>query len=193
MHLDFETVRFCNLMDNFPYGATTFSLITKRDISLRLIRYYIYFISNKKVVAPHGNFSVCFYKLFLGLNKELTRVGFEPTTSGLMAGALPTELSSPILAVCKNLFQDPVISVGCGHTFCRLCSTDEDSLVLLEVCPVDNKQLKNTSVFENRFVVGFVHTPFSCQLFWCGSLHMPCTQRVIILWLLLFFSETIHP
>ncbi|XP_033625479.1 E3 ubiquitin-protein ligase TRAF7-like [Asterias rubens] len=54
--------------------------------------------------------------------------------------------------VCKNLFQDPVISVGCGHTFCRLCSTDEDSLVLLEVCPVDNKQLKNTSVFENRAI-----------------------------------------
>ena len=30
------------VLDNFPYGATTFSLtFTKRDISLRLIRYYI--------------------------------------------------------------------------------------------------------------------------------------------------------
>ena len=30
------------MMDNFPYGATTFPLIfTKRDISLRFIKYYI--------------------------------------------------------------------------------------------------------------------------------------------------------
>ena len=44
------------IRDNLPYGTTTFSLIfTKRDISMRLIRYYI--ILNEKVVAPYWNFS----------------------------------------------------------------------------------------------------------------------------------------
>ena len=34
------------------------------------------------------------------VNKDrVTRVGLEPTTSGSMAGALPTELSSPMLGV----------------------------------------------------------------------------------------------
>ncbi|XP_038067895.1 E3 ubiquitin-protein ligase TRAF7-like isoform X2 [Patiria miniata] len=53
---------------------------------------------------------------------------------------------------CKHLLQDPVISVACGHTFCRLCLTDGKDSVILEACPVDEKPLKNTSVVANRAI-----------------------------------------
>ena len=51
-------------MDNFPYGATTFSLIfTKRDISFNQVNEILYYlISNEKVVTPYGNFSFRFAK-----------------------------------------------------------------------------------------------------------------------------------
>ncbi|XP_022110487.1 E3 ubiquitin-protein ligase TRAF7-like isoform X2 [Acanthaster planci] len=53
---------------------------------------------------------------------------------------------------CKRLLQDPVISVVCGHTFCRHCLTDGKDSVILDACPVDEKPLKNTSVVANRAI-----------------------------------------
>ena len=44
-------------LDNFPYGATTFSLIFKKGYINQVNQILYYFISNEKVVAPYGNFS----------------------------------------------------------------------------------------------------------------------------------------
>ena len=55
-------------------------------------------------------------KIHFGMNKEkFTRAGFESATSGLTcaAGALPTELTSPILAVC--LFCQYLCSAGASQ------------------------------------------------------------------------------
>ena len=45
-------------MDNFPYGATTVSIIfTKKGYLIEVHYIIFYFISNEKIVAPYGKLS----------------------------------------------------------------------------------------------------------------------------------------
>ena len=44
--------------------------------------------------------------------------------------------------LCNNLLNDPVISLSCGHTFCRLCVTTSTVSVIL--CPLDENKIMNT-------------------------------------------------
>ncbi|XP_011670541.1 E3 ubiquitin-protein ligase TRAF7 isoform X2 [Strongylocentrotus purpuratus] len=64
------------------------------------------------------------------------------------------EPSSHLLCpVCKNLLLEPMISVECGHTFCKAClqNTGEGVASLAE-CPVDSKPLKGTRSVPNRSI-----------------------------------------
>ncbi|XP_072169667.1 uncharacterized protein [Diadema setosum] len=55
--------------------------------------------------------------------------------------------------VCKNLLFEPVISVECGHTFCKLClQVNAEGLAYLPECPVDQKTLRGTRSVPNRSI-----------------------------------------
>ncbi|XP_063950908.1 E3 ubiquitin-protein ligase TRAF7-like isoform X1 [Lytechinus pictus] len=66
------------------------------------------------------------------------------------------EPSSHLLCpVCKNLFLEPMISVECGHTFCKACLQIKDNgegIASLGECPVDSKPLKGTRSVPNRSI-----------------------------------------
>ena len=69
---------------------------------------------------------------------------------------LPTRLISLpsahlLCTICHNVYQKPVISVQCGHTFCRECLLkrgDETS----SSCPIDNRSLLIKDLVLNRSV-----------------------------------------
>ncbi|XP_033754301.1 E3 ubiquitin-protein ligase TRAF7-like isoform X2 [Pecten maximus] len=63
---------------------------------------------------------------------------------------LLVEEPSPHLkcTVCKHLYLDPVISVKCGHTFCRKCA------FRITRCPIDSQPCDTTQLVVNRIVVG---------------------------------------
>lgn len=61
----------------------------------------------------------------------------------------PPALLCPI---CQRIFHEPVISVKCGHTFCRLCI---ESMVHSGVsCPIDSISCDSTQLVLNRAVIG---------------------------------------
>ncbi|XP_033110036.1 E3 ubiquitin-protein ligase TRAF7-like isoform X2 [Anneissia japonica] len=71
------------------------------------------------------------------------------------------EEPSPSLfcSICKLLLFDPVISVKCGHTFCRLCvestpspSEGNDSGSKLPCCPVDKTTFVAEDLVANRAI-----------------------------------------
>lgn len=76
-----------------------------------------------------------------------------------MNTALPTKFvsqpsTSLFCSLCQKLFQDPVISIGCGHTFCRNC-IDNRLLVMTHLtCPVDNVRIELNNIVPNRAVQG---------------------------------------
>ncbi|XP_053400935.1 E3 ubiquitin-protein ligase TRAF7-like isoform X3 [Mercenaria mercenaria] len=49
---------------------------------------------------------------------------------------------------CHKLYIDPVINIGCGHTFCKKCSQNISS------CPVDGNPCDPNQMVVNRLVVG---------------------------------------
>lgn len=51
-------------------------------------------------------------------------------------------------SLCKRLYRDPVISVKCGHTFCRICAFKAIH------CPIDEQHCDTTQLVVNRLVVG---------------------------------------
>ncbi|CAB3981639.1 E3 ubiquitin- ligase TRAF7-like [Paramuricea clavata] len=75
---------------------------------------------------------------------------------------LPTKFitpASPALhcPTCENLFTDPVISTRCGHTFCRMCITENISSrgnVSNSVCPVDNIPFHRADLVSNIALKG---------------------------------------
>jgi E3 ubiquitin-protein ligase TRAF7 len=75
---------------------------------------------------------------------------------------LPTKFitpASPALhcPMCENLFTDPVISTRCGHTFCRMCITENISSrgnVSNSVCPVDNIPFHRADLVSNIALKG---------------------------------------
>ncbi|XP_052815565.1 E3 ubiquitin-protein ligase TRAF7-like isoform X1 [Mya arenaria] len=50
--------------------------------------------------------------------------------------------------VCKGLYQEPVINIACGHTFCKQCSRTIDK------CPLDDSACEQQQMVVNRLVVG---------------------------------------
>ena len=75
---------------------------------------------------------------------------------------LPTKCISPapqalFCPLCQNLFDDPVISTRCGHTFCRMCITEKTSSrgnVSNSVCPVDNIPFHRSDLVSNIALKG---------------------------------------
>ena len=57
---------------------------------------------------------------------------------------------------CDGMFKDPVISIGCGHTFCKECISGTNDAVVGEgqVCPLDQTKLDASSFVANRAVQG---------------------------------------
>ncbi|XP_060566056.1 E3 ubiquitin-protein ligase TRAF7-like isoform X1 [Ruditapes philippinarum] len=49
---------------------------------------------------------------------------------------------------CQKLYIDPVINIGCGHTFCKNCSQQ------ISTCPVDGNACDANQMVVNRLVVG---------------------------------------
>ena len=61
--------------------------------------------------------------------------------------------------MCNNLLLEPVISVACGHTFCKAClETDGNGAAGVQECPVDKKQLQGTPTVPNKCVLNFITT-----------------------------------
>ena len=52
--------------------------------------------------------------------------------------------------VCKKIFREPVISVKCGHTFCRMCI--EDMIKNGLTCPIDEQECDSGQLVLNRAV-----------------------------------------
>ena len=56
--------------------------------------------------------------------------------------------------ICQKLFHDPVISIRCGHTFCRPCLENHVGTRAILDCPVDNKSIDVNSLVPNRALQG---------------------------------------
>lgn len=57
-----------------------------------------------------------------------------------------------VCPICQRIFQDPVISIKCGHTFCRLCI--ETMVVNGNPCPLDDIICDSGQLVINRAVIG---------------------------------------
>lgn len=76
-----------------------------------------------------------------------------------MDTVLPTKfVNQPSMSLfcplCQKLFQDPVISIGCGHTFCRNCIDNRLLAMTHLTCPVDNVKIDLNNIVPNRAVQG---------------------------------------
>ncbi|XP_066917138.1 E3 ubiquitin-protein ligase TRAF7-like [Clytia hemisphaerica] len=58
--------------------------------------------------------------------------------------------------ICRKLFQDPSISIACGHTFCRSCVDSRLRSRSHMTCPLDNAQIETNSLVPNKAVQGQV-------------------------------------
>ena len=59
----------------------------------------------------------------------------------------------PLLCpVCKNVFSEPIISVKCGHTFCRKCI--ENLIKKGQTCPLDQQVCDSGQLVLNRAIMG---------------------------------------
>ena len=54
--------------------------------------------------------------------------------------------------VCKRVFSEPVISIKCGHTFCRECI--ESMIRDGARCPIDEQECDSGQLVLNRAVMG---------------------------------------
>ena len=62
------------------------------------------------------------------------------------------EPSALVCPICQRIFRDPVISVKCGHTFCKLCI--ESTVHSGNPCPLDNTICDTNQLVINRAVMG---------------------------------------
>ena len=73
-----------------------------------------------------------------------------------MASKQPTKYVSeppPLLCpVCKCIFSEPIISVQCGHTFCRACI--EELVGNGMPCPLDQQNCDSGQLVLNRAIMG---------------------------------------
>lgn len=74
----------------------------------------------------------------------------------MSAGQCPTKYvsePSPLLCpVCKSVFNEPIISVRCGHTFCRSCI--EYLIKSGLTCPLDHQTCDSGQLVLNRAIKG---------------------------------------
>ncbi len=59
---------------------------------------------------------------------------------------------SLLCPVCKMVFQEPIISVKCGHTFCRECIEDMNKDG--RTCPLDDQKCDSGQLVLNRAIMG---------------------------------------
>ena len=57
--------------------------------------------------------------------------------------------------ICRKLFQNPSISISCGHTFCRSCVSGQLKRSQM-LCPIDSVQIELSSLVPNKAVQGQV-------------------------------------
>ncbi|KAK2144505.1 hypothetical protein LSH36_750g01001 [Paralvinella palmiformis] len=74
-----------------------------------------------------------------------------------MAGRFPTKfVQSPnphlICAICGQLFEEPVINVMCGHTFCKRCIYDKSEDGKTAKCPLEGQICQLETLVLNRSV-----------------------------------------
>ena len=62
------------------------------------------------------------------------------------------EPSALLCPVCKKVFIEPVISIKCGHTFCRTCI--EELIRNGRNCPLDDQECDSSQLVLNRAVMG---------------------------------------
>ena len=63
------------------------------------------------------------------------------------------EEPAPLLCpVCKNVFEEPIISVKCGHTFCRKCI--ENLVTAGNMCPLDGQACDSGQLVLNLAIMG---------------------------------------
>lgn len=63
------------------------------------------------------------------------------------------EERAPLLCpVCKRIFEEPIISVKCGHTFCRQCI--EDLISAGNRCPLDGHACDSGQLVLNLAIMG---------------------------------------
>ena len=63
-----------------------------------------------------------------------------------------SEPSPLVCPVCKKVFSQPIISVKCGHTFCRTCI--EELIRDGRTCPLDDQACDSGQLVLNRAIVG---------------------------------------
>jgi len=73
-----------------------------------------------------------------------------------MAGRFPTKfVQSPnphlICAICGQLFEEPVINVMCGHTFCKRCIYDKSEDGKTAKCPLEGQICQLETLVLNRY------------------------------------------
>ena len=56
-----------------------------------------------------------------------------------------------ICPICRRIFNAPVISVQCGHTFCRPCIEPKEGS---NSCPLDGIVCQSSSLVINKAVIG---------------------------------------
>lgn len=57
--------------------------------------------------------------------------------------------------ICRKLFENPSISITCGHTFCRSCVSGQLKRSSM-VCPLDSAQVDMNNLVPNKAVQGQV-------------------------------------
>ena len=57
-----------------------------------------------------------------------------------------------VCPVCKKVFSQPIISVKCGHTFCKHCI--EELIRIGQTCPLDDQSCDSGQLVLNRAIVG---------------------------------------
>ena len=76
-----------------------------------------------------------------------------------MGDEIPTKFvskpsNSLYCPLCRKLFCDPVISITCGHTFCRPCLEANNGMRTTFSCPVDQKPVDIDNLVPNRALQG---------------------------------------
>lgn len=79
-------------------------------------------------------------------------LSISPRTMSTYPTKFVDEPPALICPICQQIFQDPMISIKCGHTFCRLCT---ESMVQSDSpCPIDDIPCDSTQLVINRAVIG---------------------------------------
>ena len=88
-----------------------------------------------------------------------------------MPGKQPTkyveEPSALLCPVCKNIFNEPIISVKCGHTFCKACI--EGLISEGRTCPLDQQACDSGQLVLNRAIMGQLS---DLQIYCCYGLRL---------------------